>query len=99
MPINAVPSLRLRKESPVRKTSGDEQSPIHLDGFAARVAREENFILSLRDVVNIQYFFGMVAERLGRDSVDAIKPEKERDAKDDNQQAALDYFFAARFGA
>ena len=43
------------------------------------VAREENMRLPRGDIVHVQDFLGMIAERLGRDSAEVVYPEENHD--------------------
>ena len=68
------------------KNRGNEDRPIKLDGFASRVAREEDVCLALRDVIYIQNLFSMVAKRLGRDGGETIETKEGGDEEDGGEE-------------
>ena len=64
----------------------NEECPIHLKGFAPRVADEEDMRLSLRNIVDIQDLFGVVAERFRWHASCLVKTEEEYKCGRGNEQ-------------
>ena len=64
--------LQAQERQPRAEQPGDHHGQVHLDGFAAGVAREEDVRLALGHVVDVQQLLGVVAERLRRDAANTL---------------------------